>query len=650
MLIALAPGAVAAPPANAADLYRQAFRWLDDERGRGESVAQELATFGNGMQGGSADLSATGARVRPYVELLRSAAAAPRCDWALDRRRGYLMDFSHLARLREATRFLQTDAQLRMQAGDVDGVVENLVAMARFAEHLRGETAVASSVVSANILSLQDRVLEEALGLDGMDAERADRLLRAFEPFAGSDPLRLGAALEGEAELLRATFTLEGDDLAKAYDLLTTWTEEKPDLATLTAQVPDAERALGDLRDALEGEDREAISARVAEVTAKIQAGDYGDLAKLGTPLALQHVLASGWRMQDAMEARQATLRGLRDGTISPASLANAAHAYLALATLGVGMPVDAQAEIEAARVLHGQVDDAARARIRAIIGHRRPAIVAGFLRAARCGRCDFSVAGGVATAYLPHYLGGLRAAFRIHLADALLGPDPDAAEPPPTIEQALAAGLRLAGHLALDPRLGHSLVATTVLVETADALDAALERGLLDREAIERLSLLLASVSRTDPLGFGAALKRDIERMRERGWSDDRLASDPTTLTMQLLVQQIADDVYEDGLGPIESRTPDTPLPPPWRDEILTQPLSGLADLASPASLSAARAAIVEAHAETVRQSERAQRTGDWSRFKAPAIRLDPPPCDPTALALRAAETLSRIDDALKN
>ncbi len=671
-LVALAPAVRGdpppTPPTNAADVYRQAFEWWTAHaRGDGRVISEEEEQLLADGLGGAAPSDAQRAvyeKTKPYLDLIRQASAMGQCDFGLDRSQGFELLLPHLSELRRAARFLRFDADMRMASGDYAGAIESLNSMASVPRQVQGDNILISSLVGGAILSLQDSSLTDLADSGELTPERAEALAKALEKYRGSDPLGLAEAMRGEGEMMRISVERAmasdqaiagllsdlGGDGSVLKDL-------KPE--EVRSQLDTAERLYGDLATALANPDRAAAKATIDAISQRIESGEAGLIAQSLMP-AVERMAEINWAMIDRVNARLDMLEKIRTGALKPGEVANAAGLYLQIAFLFDGMPSERQAEIEAARIAGGSLDDEAKAKARELVAPFRAKLRRTFESVAACTRCDFAARSRDTPYLLPRYLPGLRAATRAMIADALLGASPDGRDgrvagsevAPPSAEEAVAATLRLARHLSIDPSTGHALVAGALLAEAADGIAEARRRKLLDEAALERLGVLLASVDRSDVCGARAGLARDRERLHEayfgrsRDAASEALAAaiekrDAQQLAGIFLSAQLHAEVPQIGAQGVDQATIDLGR---WSDAGLASPLLGMGDIVAPASVPAAQTMI-----ERLTDLLPALDDPDAMRKAFQALQINPAPCDPTLRAAEATAALARLDELVK-
>jgi hypothetical protein len=432
-----APAASTTPPPPAWASYSAAMAWWDaNARGASATLTQaDHILLSDPLIGPpTAAHRAALAKIRPYLDLVRTGGRAAAYGNELDRSKGFQLVLPHLGSLRNAARALRLDAEVRLADGDVRGALESLEATAGFSKHVRDDRLLVSSLVSAAIGVLNDQTIETAIGMGAVDAEAAESLLAAIAPLSGIDGVRVGDAIEGEAEIMRMTVE-QGiaareagapSLLAELMELDATAANGDTSPERLREQLAIMESMYAEAAGAARNPDREAARAVLASIDARVEAGEAGPLGTALMP-ALDRAVEAAWRVEDMLADRMRLLEDIRSGRVSVDSLANAAHAYLAIARMTDGMDREEQAAIEAARLAPFALNEASARAARELIEPLREPLRRQLRLAARRERCDFAFGRIHPPELIPEYVPGLRAAFRVMLTDALLALRDDA-------------------------------------------------------------------------------------------------------------------------------------------------------------------------------------------------------------------------------
>ncbi len=441
-----APAASTTPPPPAWASYSAAMAWWE-ANARGESAtltqADHILLSEPLIGPPTAAHRAALAKIRPYLDLVRTGGRAAAYGNELDRSRGFELVLPHLGSLRNAARALRLDAEVRLADGDVRGALESLEATAGFSKHVRDDRLLVSSLVSAAIGVLNDQTIETAIGMGAVDASAAESLLAAIAPLSGIDGVRVGDAIDGEAEIMRMTVEQAiaareagaANPFAELIDLDAAGIRSDTSPERLREQLAIMESMYAEAAGAARNPDREAARAVLASIDARVEAGEAGPLGTALMP-ALDRAVEAAWRVEDMLADRMRLLEDIRSGRISVDSLANAAHAYLAIARMTDGMDRDEQAAIEAARLAPFALNGASARTARELVEPLREPLRRQLRLAARRERCDFAFGRVHPPELIPEYVPGLRAAFRVMLTDALLALRDDA----PKVEAGAAA------------------------------------------------------------------------------------------------------------------------------------------------------------------------------------------------------------------
>lgn len=659
-------GADPTPPVAAStafNSYQRAFDWWQaNARGETATLTQDdLSILSDGLAGTpTPEVRAALAKVRPYIDLMREGGSAKAYGLELDRSKGFELVLPHLGSLRNAARVLRLDAEVRMADGDVRGAADAIRAIVGFSDHTRQDSIIISSLVSGAIMSLGDSTIDRALSLGAFDKEAADELATAMESMRGNDSLHLSDAIRGEASMLRTSVERSMEDKEHSMQQLLGMPENaSPEDFTperLKEQLDSMEKLYGQAADAVAGPDRDAARAVLADIERRTASGEIGPLAKAMMP-ALLRAAEGCWKAEDLIAARYQMLDDIRSGRKDAAAFANAAYPYLQAAELVTTLEKERQATIEAARVAASALDAAAATNARRETARFREPLRTLFEAAAKRERCDFSISRAPRPALLMRYLPGLRGAIRIALADAALGPAAaGSAEgvrggdvPAFTAEEAIALALRAARHLAMDPALGHSIVAASILKDAATGLDDAVAAKRLDAEALARLRTIANSMAGPDPIGLSKATETDRSLMQRRlaGWEgdpnqpEDLLKRRSDSLAGILFLQQILERESSQRSGPPEAFAAGLAN---WRGgDAMKSPLLGVGDLLDAAAVGEA-CDFVERW--STRNPPGAAAQDSWLAYVATFTW--PVVVDVPARRDEAAKALARIDELL--
>lgn len=699
--------------------YAEATKWWT-ANARGESATltpDDLILLSEPLVGPpTAAHRAALAKVRPYLDLVRAGGRNATYGHEIDRSQGFQMVLPHLGDLRNAARALRLDAEVRLADGDVRGALASLEATAGFSRHVRDDRLLVSSLVSAAIGMLNDQTIEAAIGMGAVDADAAESLLASLAPLGGPDGARMAEAIEGEWEIMRAAVDQtiaaheEGgaNPLAELIDLDAAGVDGNMAPERLREQLAVMESMYAEAAGAIRNPDREAARAVLASIDARVEAGEAGPLGTALMP-ALDSAIEAAWRFEDMMANRIRLLDDIRSGRISADSLANAAHAYLAIARMTDGMDRERQAAIEAARLAPFALDAASATATRTAVESLRAPLREHLRLAARRERCDFALGRQHQSELIPAYVPGLRAAFRIMLADALLalrddapkvdvgsadasgerrGADHPEASPssnetngsgeaipsdaeedaaddddgrlehrPFSLAEVAIASLRLTRHCALDPRVGHLLVLGSILDEVAAAsAEAVAQRGrerIMTASEMADLQRAIALAAGPDPLASKASIDRERDRLRQlmvraRQPEPDIevvMSRGMRTMAFALLLQQLGMASTQTDAHGMASV--DLHLLPTWWERAPgAMPLRSAMDLISVESSTLATTRLA-AWRDLLLEPESPESPRDWFRF----LNATPWPetIDPDAARDRGVRAIARLEELAK-
>jgi hypothetical protein len=541
LAVALLAGLAAADPpsSNAADAYRRAITWFDDawrprsaENGPADLRQADLLLINDWAfrrQSPTPEVRAAFERIRPALDMAREATSTTRCDFELDRSRGFELALPHLMPMRALGRLLSAQAVLAMEDGDWERATQTIASASRLARHAQSDGLVVSSLVSAAILTLPDERLGELEASGQLDAEAATRLLGELESFDAVDPLNLASAFSNEGAMAEASIERvlaehpadAGAKLAEMFGVEGSETADsivKLSADDLHGQLDRTEALYREYAALARSTDSAARSARIAELENEIREGTHGELAQLLMPSAGRIFDASD-RTRTLLAARMKTLRAIRDGA-DPASFANAGPHYRMLAKLALGVDPEAQRIVELVRLSPSLADPETRVLAERALAPMRESLAEFFRAAAACDRCRWRSPREYEIRLLPDEVTALRAAARLARADALLRATAPASErrpetptPPLSLAESFEVGLALVRHLGMDPSFSQSIVAESIARELASDLRDARAAKLLDEKSLARLAERVAALDRVDPFSFRAGIAADADR-----------------------------------------------------------------------------------------------------------------------------------------
>ncbi|MHC5023210.1 MAG: hypothetical protein ACYTGG_04780 [Planctomycetota bacterium] len=465
------------------------------------------------------------ARGRKTIDLTQRGASRNYADFDLDLSLGAELLLPHLGRLRAIARLMRADALIRLHDGDANGASRLVASMYRLAGHLTSDRTLISSLVGMAIYAHADEVAQVAFDQAAFDAAHSARLLQAVRRLDRPDPFDVAGAVAMEQEVMVdwVADRAEADGgLAGMVEEIATFNDGLLDRIDLTAlatldveaQVQQYDDAMTEVVEAFYDPDRDAARARLDELNAEIEDGEYGLIAAVMTP-ALSKVLDLLVESRRMVEERLTMLEALATGAALPRDEANAAYLYL--------QAIEMLARIEPASLDELRAFDARPAAalddsLDRMLTEAQP--VLDVLRdASELARCDFSFArrrdpGAIAPSYAP----GMRDAVRLVHVDALRRAR--AHESDATIDR-LAILLRMSAHLGGDGVIVSSLIAHGAFNQARALWAVALEADDLTDDHRSALRADAERIGRTDPFGYiaGVVAARQIvaAHFRER-------------------------------------------------------------------------------------------------------------------------------------
>lgn len=537
--------ALAAPnsPAqdNAAPLWRAAFEaagidtagsvFGTDDMNWAEGVSFPLT---DGERARMADLMDRTAAVRQRFE---AAARVRRCDWGLDRSKGFELMLPHLANVRSAARLLRVQAMWELDEGRADAAMSTLGALGNVGIQAGQDDVVISSLVGAATNSFFVDAANVAIDQGAIDAKAAKSMIEAMPGLRSADPFAFGQAVAGEGSMIQAWIGGVKDDAALQRFLgeaanagvASTMTLEQA-RREAAAMAPIYERAARAFADP----DPNAAREELRRIERSAEGGRYGELAKLLMP-SFGTMYESKLRAQQDLAVLFAKLQAIAEEKETPADLRNAALPLARASAAARSLPADIQDGVELLRLAPGALEPAQRARVVEALERSRPRLMAALAEAAGCTRCEFAVLRLPEPGLDATLLGGIRGAVRATLADALRrARDSSRAD---EAAEALAAALRAGALLAQDPSTMRAAVGHAIWRDASTALADVARIGPLGKDAVLRLEIAAASMPGGDPFGFRKAVEADAARLAARDrWARSRF---PEALEMRTQVQR---------------------------------------------------------------------------------------------------------------
>jgi len=567
------------PPPNAADDYRKAFEsWEGLSEGDREVLRQYFADPNAGI---SDAVRAAADRARSALDAFRQGASRDSVDWGITYELGPGTLLPHLTPLRDGTRLLALDAQLRLEAGDARGAAESIAASIRMSDHATDDPVLISTLVGAAMFRHTDSaILQRALGEGLLGSGEASMVLDSINGILHEDPFRLTGSLEGEREGMagwmienfsepggkeafldqHAPFLAANDNLAPILTDLAPLSQDGFEVA-----MQQYDLALADMGAAMNQDDLGQAVADVRDIIDKALRGAYGPLSPHMIPSmdrAIESVLGIYERIEDLRDDLQTIIDDPENGAMK---VRNAALWYL--------RAIENQKDIDAhlwelIAVKPDELSEEDRARIREALPKTEP-IVEELLAASKIERCNFDLSGtwkmqGL-QADLSHVDGMIRSGelLRAHLIEFVRAGE-RSEEDQTRAAALLAAAAKMSEHLATDDQLRSARACCAILEAAFDAVDLA--RGDGETPAVTLAPEALAALRKAamrDALRYDAAMLayRDrstawlVRRFLDRGGRRDTIMQELSEIAPQSIEPRtIAPPplVYDDAVAAI--------------------------------------------------------------------------------------------------
>jgi len=192
------PPEVVVTDRNAALLYHRVWMYMDRD-------LQELWVSGEPStlaEGGAAMLRDSQDTIRAILKATRQDHA----DWEVEFEQGPHALLPNLGKLRATARVLAADALRCAEDGDPAGAAERIGALYRMGEHSTPETFYIGSLVGLAISNLGNRLANQLLDADVLDAHAAGVLLAELERVDLDNPLNIREAIRQERDGLADYF------------------------------------------------------------------------------------------------------------------------------------------------------------------------------------------------------------------------------------------------------------------------------------------------------------------------------------------------------------------------------------------------------------------------------------------------------------
>ena len=543
-LLACLPLSFAAPALaqdNAAPLWRKAFEaagfgtpgsLLDsDDIQWADSVSFPLT---DAERARMADLMDRTAAVRQQFE---AAARVRKCDWDLDRSKGFELMLPHLANMRSAGRLMRVQAMWELDEGEVESAMATLGALGNVGVQAGQDDIAISSLVGTATNSMFVDAANTAIDQGAIDAKAAKAMLEAMPALRSTDPFAFGQAIAGEGTMMQASIGSMKDDAAllrllgqvtNAGSVPMMGLEQAKREAAGTA--PIYERAAR----AFANDDPGAAMEELRRIERSVEAGRFGELAKLLAP-SFATMFEAKLRAQQDLAILFAKLQAIADEKETPQDLKNAALALARASASARSLPADLQEGIELLRVAPTALDASQRARVLEAIDRSRARMGGSLAEAAACKRCEFAVLRLPEPGLDARLLGGIRGAVRATLADALRKAREE--RRPDAVAPAAATAFRVGALLASDPSAMRSSIAHAIWRDATAALNDAARIGPLGKAAQAQVEAAAGTMPSGDPFGFRKAVEADALRLAgTQRWAKTRF---PEALEMRAQVEK---------------------------------------------------------------------------------------------------------------
>lgn len=529
-------------------------------------------------------------RTADVRQQFEAAARVKRCDWELDKSKGFELLLPHLGQVRDAARLLRAQAMVEMEDGNSADAIATILLLGNAGVQAGQDSILISSLVGNAVGAMQmTELAQSAIDWGAIDEKSAQGMLDAMGPLKGDDPFRFADAIQGEGKMLISSINGCKSD-AELQRLISTAGESAGNLT-----LEQAKADLGGMRQiydraarAFANPDPNAAIAELQRLEQQAGSGRTGALAKIFMP-SLLAAYKSKLKGAQELALLVAELQKIAEGKTKPAELRNAAL-LLARASAGArAVPDDAQDSIELMRVAHAALQDADAARAADILLRADRSVMQPLAQAIVCKRCDFAVLRHPIPTFDVRLLGGLRGATRMALADGLrhVRERKHAA----AIVPAAVTAYRVAALLAMDPSLPRAAVSHSIWREATAAVQEAATFGPIGKDGTDELERALATMGSADPFGFRKGAEEDAKRLVANATARrDATAKEAITERAKVLKQRGPGAVWAYMAFTAIRRNQD-PMPNP-KDATLVR----LADIYPQASIDAITAAIAQA------------------------------------------------------
>ena len=507
-----------------------------------------------------ADLLERGSRA---LQLAHEASALDYADFGPNVEDGYMTLVPHLAPMRELSRLLSLESNMRRANGESTSSADSLAALMNLSRHSASDGMVINSLVGLSCAQQGFDSIEDAIARGDLDQASAKIALGGFDA-KNPDPFQFARSMGSELESLEATMLSLNYDAAEFAEMFGTFTDGEKNGTIELIRNLDEEEFAEQLELARPGfelaqtafleEDPEKAKKAIAELEEDLLAGEYGLLAEIVMP---SYDLLLDRKIQADNQIRRYTsiLEKIAGGA-DPANFANAAvlyeqaFPYLARITKSDQELLDMIRKIVAVTGSCDDIPDAMLDEARGALEQAAPII--GILRgAAKFERCEWKadIVAERRGEVIPfgEWVRPMRAAIRLLLAEAAMIScldEDDVEEDSSDLIRSLADAFAVSVHLGDGSHLAGSVASAAAATELMELARAVLPGRSCSVESRDLLDRRLARIAGNDPLGWSAAREAtlrppffrvimgfglrnpiDAERLA-RNWNTERLAA----------------------------------------------------------------------------------------------------------------------------
>ena len=171
---------------NAAVIYQQAINALPNLSWNG---LETLDAFRFGHRVDEASVRNILKRCQKSLALVKKASRYPHSRWVKWQPCPYSIELRHPSGLRQLLRYLEAEALLFLQEGNVDEALNNCLTAIRIAEHLWEEPVAAHAVYALASFRSAARIVQRVQGSKGIPPEWVTRLMRLISRWDGDEAL-----------------------------------------------------------------------------------------------------------------------------------------------------------------------------------------------------------------------------------------------------------------------------------------------------------------------------------------------------------------------------------------------------------------------------------------------------------------------------